>query len=73
MAIDWKNYSSGNGFDELITAGGRARTGAGKSPLTQWLAAAMVAEGVSVAVLRHPMPYGNLALELMGKKKEPGP
>jgi predicted GTPase len=36
------------------------RTGAGKSPLTQWLAASFVREGVSVAVLRHPMPYGNL-------------
>jgi predicted GTPase len=37
------------------------RTGAGKSPLTQWLAATLIDEGVSVAVLRHPMPYGNLA------------
>jgi len=36
------------------------RTGAGKSPLTQWLAAALVAEGVRVAILRHPMPYGAL-------------
>ena len=36
------------------------RTGAGKSPLTQWLAASFVNEGVGVAVLRHPMPYGNL-------------
>jgi len=30
MAISWKNYSSGDGFDELITPGGRARIGAGK-------------------------------------------
>ena len=27
------------------------RTGAGKNPLTQWLAAALVAEGVRVAIL----------------------
>jgi len=34
------------------------RTGAGKSPLTQALARALVAKGRRVAVLRHPMPYG---------------
>jgi predicted GTPase len=36
------------------------RTGAGKSPLTQALARALVARGVRVAVVRHPMPYGDL-------------
>jgi predicted GTPase len=36
------------------------RTGAGKSPLTQWLAAGLSAAGVRVATIRHPMPYGNL-------------
>lgn len=35
------------------------RTGAGKSPLTQALARALVAQGRRVAVLRHPMPYGS--------------
>ncbi len=37
-----------------------ARTGAGKSPLTQALARQLVAKGRRVAVLRHPMPYGDL-------------
>jgi predicted GTPase len=37
------------------------RTGAGKSPLTQWLARSLSAEGLNVAVIRHPMPYGRLA------------
>jgi len=36
------------------------RTGAGKSPLTQALAQRLVAQGRRVAVLRHPMPYGDL-------------
>ena len=36
------------------------RTGAGKSPLTQWLAMALKESGVRVVTLRHPMPYGNL-------------
>lgn len=36
------------------------RTGAGKSPLTQWLARSLVDAGVRVVTLRHPMPYGNL-------------
>lgn len=37
-----------------------ARTGAGKSPVTQWLAAHLRARGLRVGVLRHPMPYGDL-------------
>jgi predicted GTPase len=44
----------------IVVAITATRTGAGKSPLTQWLAASFVGEGVGVAVLRHPMPYGNL-------------
>lgn len=36
------------------------RTGAGKSPLAQELARALAAAGRRVAVLRHPMPYGDL-------------
>jgi len=37
-----------------------ARTGAGKSPLTQAIARALAAQGRRVAVIRHPMPYGDL-------------
>lgn len=39
------------------------RTGAGKSPLTQWLARSLIDAGRRVAVIRHPMPYGNLTLQ----------
>ena len=39
------------------------RTGAGKSPLTQSLARSLVDQGKRVSVIRHPMPYGNLALQ----------
>ncbi len=36
------------------------RTGAGKSPLTQFLARRLADAGISVVTVRHPMPYGNL-------------
>ena len=39
------------------------RTGAGKSPLTQSLARLLTDAGKRVAVIRHPMPYGNLDLQ----------
>jgi len=36
------------------------RTGSGKSPLARWLARMVRASGRRVAVIRHPMPYGQL-------------
>ena len=39
------------------------RTGCGKSPISRWLAELLRRRGRRVAVLRHPMPYGNLAVE----------
>ena len=36
------------------------RTGAGKSPVTQYLARWLAEEGIATAVIRHPMPYGDL-------------
>jgi predicted GTPase len=36
------------------------RTGAGKSPIAQALAAHLVGRGLRVGVIRHPMPYGDL-------------
>ncbi len=36
------------------------RTGAGKSPLTQAIAADLKSRGLRAVVLRHPMPYGDL-------------
>lgn len=37
------------------------RTGAGKSPVARYMAALVREQGLRVAVVRHPMPYGNLA------------
>ena len=37
------------------------RTGCGKSPTTRYLVRALKASGRKVAVVRHPMPYGDLA------------
>jgi predicted GTPase len=36
------------------------RTGCGKSPTTRWLARRLKQQGLQVAVIRHPMPYGDL-------------
>lgn len=37
------------------------RTGSGKSPLTRWVSRYLRAKGRTVAIVRHPMPYGDLA------------
>lgn len=37
------------------------RTGAGKSPLSQAIAAHLAGRGLRVGIVRHPMPYGDLA------------
>lgn len=37
------------------------RTGCGKSQTTRWLAARIRARGLRVGIIRHPMPYGDLA------------
>ena len=47
------------------------RTGAGKSPLTQWLARQLTDRGIQVAILRHPMPYGNLDAQAVQRFAEP--
>ena len=36
------------------------RTGAGKSPVSRFLADLLISEGIRPAVIRHPMPYGDL-------------
>lgn len=41
------------------------RTGAGKSPVTQWLAGKLQSSGHSVGIVRHPMPYGNLRAQAL--------
>jgi predicted GTPase len=44
-----------------VIAVGAVRTGCGKSAVSRWLAGRLRAAGRRVAVLRHPMPYGDLA------------
>ncbi len=44
-----------------VIAVSAVRTGAGKSPLARWLSRQLRERGLRVAVIRHPMPYGDLA------------
>jgi predicted GTPase len=46
-----------------VIAVSAVRTGCGKSQTTRWLAGLLRAAGLRVAVVRHPMPYGDLARE----------
>ncbi len=41
------------------------RTGAGKSPLSQFLATELTGRGKRVGILRHPMPYGDLESQVV--------
>ena len=43
-----------------VLAVSAVRTGCGKSPIARWLAGRMRKTGRRVAVIRHPMPYGDL-------------
>ena len=58
MAISWKNYSSADSFDELITGGGRARPGAGK--VVQYL------RSLNDDELRERRDAAELAMRVMG-------
>jgi predicted GTPase len=46
-----------------VVAVSAVRTGCGKSQTSRWLGRALRARGRRVAVLRHPMPYGDLLAE----------
>lgn len=46
-----------------VIAVSAVRTGCGKSQTARFLAAHLASRGVRVAVLRHPMPYGDLAAQ----------
>jgi len=43
-----------------VIATSAVRTGCGKSQTTRWLARLLKQRGLRVAVIRHPMPYGDL-------------
>ncbi|KPL27457.1 MAG: GTPase [Acidithiobacillales bacterium SM1_46] len=44
-----------------VIATSAVRTGCGKSPVTRWLSRRLKERGLRVVVMRHPMPYGDLA------------
>lgn len=46
-----------------VIAVSAVRTGSGKSQTARWLSRRLKEKGLRVAVLRHPMPYGDLASE----------
>jgi predicted GTPase len=46
-----------------VLAVGATRTGAGKSQTTRYLAALLAERGITPVVVRHPMPYGDLAAQ----------
>lgn len=41
------------------------RTGCGKSQTTRWLSKQLQKKGLTVAVIRHPMPYGDLETQVV--------
>ncbi len=46
-----------------VIAVSAARTGTGKSQTSRWLSRRLRERGLRVAVIRHPMPYGDLAAQ----------
>jgi len=46
-----------------VIAVSAVRTGCGKSQTTRWISRRVRARGLRAAVIRHPMPYGDLARE----------
>jgi len=44
-----------------VIAVSAVRTGCGKSPVSRWLSRELRLRGLRAAVVRHPMPYGDLA------------
>jgi predicted GTPase len=46
-----------------VVAVGAVRTGSGKSQTSRYLAGLLEARGLKVAVVRHPMPYGDLVAQ----------
>ncbi len=48
-----------------VIAVSAVRTGCGKSQTTRWLAKLLRQKGLRVAVIRHPMPYGDLEKQIV--------
>ena len=54
-----------------VIAVSAVRTGCGKSQTARWIGQRLRARGLRVAVLRHPMPYGDLAREVVQRFASP--
>ena len=54
-----------------VIATSAVRTGCGKSQTTRWLARLLKQRGLRVAVIRHPMPYGDLARQAVQRFATP--
>jgi len=54
-----------------VIAVSAVRTGCGKSQTARWIAKRLRDQGRRVAVIRHPMPYGDLASEAVQRFSEP--
>lgn len=54
-----------------VIATSAVRTGCGKSQTTRWLSRLLKRSGLSVAVIRHPMPYGDLARQAVQRFTTP--
>lgn len=54
-----------------VIAVSAVRTGAGKSQVSRWLSARLRARGLRVAVIRHPMPYGDLEKQAVQRFASP--
>lgn len=48
-----------------VIAVSAVRTGCGKSQTTRWLSKLLLQKGLQVAVIRHPMPYGELEKQVV--------
>lgn len=54
-----------------VIAVSATRTGCGKSQVSRWLSARLRGQGRRVAVIRHPMPYGDLARQVVQRFASP--
>ncbi len=59
-----KNHTMITPHKPLISVGA-VRTGSGKSPTSFFIASNLKAQGKRIAVIRHPMPYGDLSKQIV--------
>lgn len=57
--------------DVPVIATSAVRTGCGKSQVTRWLSGLLKEQGLRAAVIRHPMPYGDLERQAVQRFADP--